>query len=489
MGHKVFGWRGVLCLGASIVCAVSVKAQGWFRPAPKDGPIAYLTDLEGKWGKVESFLAKSDAALYRDAQGKIHLRDGARFVYGGDSVDNGPDGIRIVDMLVDLKERYPDRVVLIMGNRDLNKLLIPSEMSPAGQAAGQARFEKWLNFTYGKKGETLPPERVKALDTPANRLRAALRGAPKGFEYRQQELSKIEGRPVSDEQVVADFMQEMQPGGRHHRLLELGQLSYLPTTNGKNSLFVHGAVSDTSLGFVPGNPKRFPDAQAWVDELNRWYRTNIQNWSKHPADLKGLDPFLGYLGPLPGTYANDDSVVYGRYSDEPGNPVLPSKSVQDWLAERKIRWVFGGHTPQDHIPSVLRGERMSLVLGDNTYVDHGSVVELSPDGQSVRVKAEFTGDEAGALKSRLVEHRVGVRDDSPIGRRIAGTNLLVKARLADGRWLATEILPGFQVRREVLTDRDLRERRLERPEAAPTGTPSAAPCGVPLGQIFAPPVR
>jgi hypothetical protein len=51
-------------------------------------------------------------------------------VFGGDSQDKGTGDIRFVRLLVDLKQRYPDRVHLIIGNRDANKLRIAAELNP-----------------------------------------------------------------------------------------------------------------------------------------------------------------------------------------------------------------------------------------------------------------------------------------------------------------------------------------------------------------------
>ena len=52
------------------------------------------------------------------------------FVYGGDAVDKGPGDIRLVRALVALKRQYPQRVFLLVGNRDLNKLRFVAELSP-----------------------------------------------------------------------------------------------------------------------------------------------------------------------------------------------------------------------------------------------------------------------------------------------------------------------------------------------------------------------
>ena len=54
--------------------------------------------------------------------------DADYFVMGGDAFDHGSGDLRIAEELLDFKERYPDRVFLILGNRDMNKLKLSSEL-------------------------------------------------------------------------------------------------------------------------------------------------------------------------------------------------------------------------------------------------------------------------------------------------------------------------------------------------------------------------
>jgi len=51
------------------------------------------------------------------------------FIYGGDSQDKGPGDIRFVTMLLKLKEQFGERVIFIIGNRDVNKLRLRTELN------------------------------------------------------------------------------------------------------------------------------------------------------------------------------------------------------------------------------------------------------------------------------------------------------------------------------------------------------------------------
>ena len=89
--------------------------------------IGYWTDVEGNWEYFNKLVAQSKAVQWGGSgsgsgtRAGVHrpleLREGCGFVFGGDCFDKGPGDIRISRLLVELKQAYPDRVALIMGNR------------------------------------------------------------------------------------------------------------------------------------------------------------------------------------------------------------------------------------------------------------------------------------------------------------------------------------------------------------------------------------
>ena len=126
--------------------------------------LAYVTDVEGNLDYFLKFvdscpILKAQFRLHKTADPKIeadgrssgHLphdndiqslvldfakpadashesTDNYYFVFGGDSVDKGTGDIRLNRCLVDFKKQYPDRVFLLVGNRDLNKLRFSAEL-------------------------------------------------------------------------------------------------------------------------------------------------------------------------------------------------------------------------------------------------------------------------------------------------------------------------------------------------------------------------
>lgn len=91
--------------------------------------LGYCTDVEGNLDFWNKYVDHSKV-MHRDSSGKLVLHDKCRFVYGGDTCDRGYGDLHVLRDLISLKETYPERVHLIMGNRDINKLRLPVAMHP-----------------------------------------------------------------------------------------------------------------------------------------------------------------------------------------------------------------------------------------------------------------------------------------------------------------------------------------------------------------------
>jgi hypothetical protein len=129
----------------------------------------FITDVEGDIEHLQRCVEGSEV-LYYDGSGRLCLRDGCVFVFGGDAFDRGPGDLRVGSLLVELKARYGERVVLLMGNRDINKMRFTSELSL--DAKPEDAFSAWwdtaaprLHEHYAKTG---------LADTVVNRLKWAL---------------------------------------------------------------------------------------------------------------------------------------------------------------------------------------------------------------------------------------------------------------------------------------------------------------------------
>eukprot|EP01052_Picozoa_sp_SAG31_P007327 SAG31_NODE_349_length_17243_cov_7.408248_2_plen_243_part_00 len=105
--------------------------------------VIFLTDVEGNWDYFCRFVHRSEGMSFIGdgtfAPHDVALLDGYSLVFGGDAGDKGPGTLRFVRAMLSLKERYPDRVVLLLGNRDINKMRFTSELAGAEIANPRAR--------------------------------------------------------------------------------------------------------------------------------------------------------------------------------------------------------------------------------------------------------------------------------------------------------------------------------------------------------------
>jgi len=378
--------------------------------------VVHISDVEGSWARLSTFVDRA-AGVYFDKLSRLIVDEDTIFVFGGDAVDRGPWSRRVIRTLLEAKSRQPDHVVLIGGNRDINKLRLPRE----------------LNGALPKRA----PAEIHALSKP-DKLRWIFNhtmGAQPAFDFRQQEL-KAEGVDASDDAVVASFIADLLPEhGEHFRFLREAQLAFRhgPT------LFVHGGIADEALGHVPGKA-RIDDVDEWIAALNAFYRQQLGLYAREPLLVDMSDPtwlpIVLYQAPKKGLGRNPESVVYGRFgSDSWNNPRLPSSSSLRWLKQRGITRVVVGHTPCGDVPAVLRGDGLGddtaveIVIADNSRgrVDIGTVVSIDPDGDVLGVDTRTRLDDDTEVE---VRYRLPRADKSAIGG-VTDDGRLIKAILAD----------------------------------------------------------
>ena len=397
--------------------------------------VAYLTDVEGRWDKLVDFCTSSGAGAslvtYDDARG-LRVADDAVFVFGGDAIDRGPAGRKIVATLLAAKNAQPDRVVLLAGNRDINKLRLARELDV--RAAPSAR------------GELL------------RTIFSRTMGARDAFQHRLAELA-TEGRPSSDEDVVDSWLEDVAPGGMQTRYLASAVLGHRED----ETLFLHGGVTAENLGVVPGLASRVTGVDAWVRALNDFYAESMSAFVAGRCADDGTplwQALLAYQAPLRGTAFNQASVVYARPGDALGNPRLPPEPVVDALRASSVRRVVIGHTPSGDCPAVLRdGTGFELVLADNSYgrVEHGSRVTIEEGALRIEGTTLLDSGEREPVACEL-----GPRGtESPfVGLRDAASGRLVKARLGRGDYLLFRALEERRVEQIAVTEAELQRATL-----------------------------
>eukprot|EP00571_Detonula_confervacea_P006065 CAMPEP_0172313510 /NCGR_PEP_ID=MMETSP1058-20130122/20330_1 /TAXON_ID=83371 /ORGANISM="Detonula confervacea, Strain CCMP 353" /LENGTH=576 /DNA_ID=CAMNT_0013027169 /DNA_START=123 /DNA_END=1853 /DNA_ORIENTATION=- len=320
--------------------------------------IGYMSDVEGHWDYFLESVQRSNVIDWEEADctppikkkeneikfKRLILRPNTHFIYGGDTVDKGPGDIRLVRSLVSLKKRYPERVHLLVGNRDLNKIRLPSELSESDMKRDIEDIPKpfWDRNAKSLK-EYLEDVRAKEaadgisggaslekLNTKQQRLRYILKhtlGCPDTFEFRREEiqiLTEIYGEyppklethdftpiggfdepssDITDEEVVDSFLYEISDAeGSLRQYLNLSQIAAIVG----NTIFVHGAIDSLTMKFVPSLGTKFEvptlppppfaapyeairtdgriieNVHEWVESLNNYLKQGLKDFSHRP---------------------------------------------------------------------------------------------------------------------------------------------------------------------------------------------------------------
>ena len=158
--------------------------------------ISYMTDVEGDASYFKNFVKISSVLDYDDTSDQVvlgNLKD--HFVFGGDVSDKGGSDLYVLRHLLSLKERYPNNVHFILGNRDINKMRIIQEI---GHKKHKGCY--WLRGS-GKIGDPLidnvPLDSVSTLKW----MLQGTMGCPETFELRREELKRELGKNISDEMI------------------------------------------------------------------------------------------------------------------------------------------------------------------------------------------------------------------------------------------------------------------------------------------------
>jgi hypothetical protein len=391
--------------------------------------ISYVTDIEGRGDKWASFL---DGNPHVELSGdELELADGVTFVFGGDAVDRGPYARRFVGQLLRAKQRYGDRVVLLAGNRDINKLRLVTELGgqPHRRAPAGLSRPELLAWTF------------------ENTM-----GAKQAFAHRSAELV-AQQLPSDDNAVVDSYLADLAPGGELRAYLEVCQLGF----RAGDTLFVHGGITPENFLATPARCENrwiteyssSASLTAWLADLDRFYRDEMA------AFVRGTRPdaLIAYQSQGPDKL-NQQSVVYARPTDDVGNPHVPPSTIVERLRGEGITRVVVGHTPSGDCPAILRDGAFELVLADNSYsrVELGSQVAIDRHAQ-IRSTTQLDDGTRHAIAYTADQ-------DPLLGLRDRETGRLVKSRLGTG-YLTFRALPKYQVEQRAASVDELAHRPLD----------------------------
>lgn len=413
--------------------------------------LVHIGDLEGEWNQI-NYLAENKIGLeFCDSQDKhgipilldskttkwIKLVEENDVVFAGDITDKGDYGLTLLKFIVELKKKYPDRVTLLTGNRDINKLVFLTHLNdramkklPVLSHQNQYKnLDKW-------REEYVDLETGFGINTKMGRFRFLLWGKLAGqnvIEHRKNELLRIHGLDsISEEASYESLMEDVSFRGPLIKYLKNSELIHFDKET--KTLFAHGAINDENFFLVPQSLdrrrtlsyKKSKDLNSWINELNNFLKVEVGASLKSPHRESLL---VAYHDIIPETFTNPKSVVYGRFSTDPClNIELPSDEVIEKLKNSGVQRIVVGHTPMGGVPNLFRNSNSSdqfqVVVNDNTNVPpylRRSAVIL--EGESITVIGTLLKDDGTTEEINFTLNK-DENDDKIIGLPFASNQIL-----------------------------------------------------------------
>ncbi|RLO08788.1 hypothetical protein DYB28_001140 [Aphanomyces astaci] len=354
--------------------------------------ILYVTDVEGNWDYFLRFIQTVqtsphtlNALTFTDASHtRLVLQRGYQFVFGGDVGDKGVVNTdRLIRVLLALKHDYPDRVVLIAGNRDVNKMRWTSEftdgeMDLKTMDPGIKNGPHWLPETTRQSLGIIPY--LSKLARNGQDVPITSTDSSSSINYTALDAVNTKKEAISDENVLDSFLESVQEGGDLRAYLKHCVLGAVLGS----TLLVHGGIIMTAndgrvrscLGRVPPADSTVSyaawvaeldalhdeedqviekvDIRQWIDELNGWYAAQILEWERYPT-WNATHTFRG--GENLQHYVNTGaaySVVSGRHLERSGMPKQMPQAMTTLLWSQQLHRILVGHTPHGNAPTIVK---------------------------------------------------------------------------------------------------------------------------------------
>ena len=342
--------------------------------------ITYLTDVEGDRDYLERWIERSRCVDWKNGRMEFRHND-TSLVFGGDVCDQGGSDLWVLRTLLEFKQRNPDKVHFVLGNRDINKMRIQSELT----------VEEHPGVVWNRPEEGVSRDLVERLKW----ILSGTMGSPRAFGHRQWEI----GTDV-EENVVESYREACHPEGEMGQYLRQAKLCL---RLGK-VLFVHGSLPwvdgrsewdwrHAMPWLEPGEDTQVDTLDDWIEALNQFSEACIQNWVDQPIQLPLWSDRMGYEGHTYGSLIQygmgmtpdrkkNPTIVYSSWS----NDGMPRRFFDDssdfcrftrsFLERTGVQVICSGHQPQGDMPNVIRVGDLGWIWscdtsysGDTHWVD------------------------------------------------------------------------------------------------------------------------
>lgn len=456
--------------------------------------IFHITDIEG-CGSFFRRAIKNSSIVYIDNNDKLQFHKGRGtpyFICGGDVDDRGNEGLAILKSLLDFKQRHPENVILLVGNREIKNCRLKTELHPEHIRDRLLYTEspRWLNHKTYPKDYVINSMKSKSIDiTNQQAINDYVRklsinecqliylhwmlektlGSPHAFRYRREELARMnEGNSITDIDVLNSFIQETSPTGLMGQYLSQGHIGAL--IPGTSILAIHGGLTSQNIGRMPlmkPESQRIKNVTQWISTFNEWYRKQISIW-QHNVNADQIT--------MPACTELDESVlpISGKFrqimiadmlgTNRTFTPI--SDTVSQYLQDNNISVILTGHQPSGDHPALVRDKENKILFinGDTGYANFDSAHPDNTRGMAshatdifatpyeTRISITATISNNAKVKTDLTINKNGISD--PCIGHVLPDNRLVQCALSNNNYRLIE-QNGHQIRYTIMSKSEL----------------------------------
>jgi hypothetical protein len=364
-----------------------------------------IGDIEGRLQDLYGAVTKSTVLkiITEGSNQKLEFNNEQdKVVFIGNMIDHGGYDVKVLETVVDLKERYPERVELIMGNRDINKLRLLFEMKRLDRSSIEnfripswhSDFEKYIaqdgvEYKHGKDEEELVKDKMFLFKF----LLTKTMGASKAFENFKRENQMEDDLSVWEEyssvllEKGLDLERDTECGdyapteGLLYRYLTNAKLVYFDADS--HTLYTHGALNSDNFLYYPQSKTHADNddtnvVKTWSETLNKWAQECIQAAYDDKEDkalelIRLAEPKLDAQKNWDNENSHNESIIIAKpWTD---GKLMPTLAGQQQIYEKGVHIHVSGHTPVGDIP-VYRSALVNLVNVDTSY-------SKNPEGQKL----------------------------------------------------------------------------------------------------------
>jgi nicotinate (nicotinamide) nucleotide adenylyltransferase len=423
--------------------------------------IHIFSDTEGSTAKIDALVNEGKIKWVNTPNGKmldfVNSKDAVVFLgdlSGPNWLDpKNPQNIMIRNALLDLKNRYPKRVDIVLGNHEFNRLGFVRDNVRINQGK-HPQFSKWL-AEKGLKDSTL--NRVMFWGTNAYGVNKE--GIPQPLEQYQQELSNTKGTKVSIEEAAEQFAKDLkvgkgsEPHGKMLQYILVGQESAV--RNGY--AFTHASVNVDSLGIVPLQEKKISGGATWLIERNeKFYKPQINQFISDVKQDKIPAAILAEIGDArwdsvgKRVVHDSNSLTYTeRPRDGDQYRGVEQKVAKSFAEDTKqpLKGIFTGHKPAGDFATAHR-----LEINGNAFFDIVVDTSRGPNGMHATTTLLDNGDvemRGQTAEGKMERWIVGQNGDKLVGR-INEDGFHIKGVTSDGRYIL-ERYQGFNLEQKIVS--------------------------------------